>query len=717
MKRVLMRFLALALAFLAASPSLRAEVFYGIAPDSIWTVDVNSGGPATQVATINPPLPANANATLAVRPSDGMVFYLDSQGVNPNLWKWNPLTPAIPPQLVGGTGLATGVVRLVFDLSGNLYAMNTGAGATLWTLNQNTGAFLTALPTSGAVTNGGGDICINPQTGTIYVVGGTALYTLDFTTGVVTLLGTVTGVPGSMTGCAFDHTGRMVTSPGATLYQVNTTTLVGTALPNATGATAFGDLGTAPGRTSDLSLAMVASTLTPGTTVSYTITLTNSGPSTDTGVQVKDLLPAGLTFVSATPSQGTYTSGTGIWNVGVLPVGSVTLTINATVTGAVSPVTNTAQVSAADNADPDSTPNNSVASEDDQASVTVTPSPDLQIVKFAPTTFAIGVNGTYTLTVNNTLGSAASSGTITVTDAMPTGLTVVGTPTGTGWNCAASTATNVNCTSVTVIAAGATSPNPITVTVLPAAAAAPSVTNTATVSGGGDGIGTNNTSTITTSVCAATCPDVTVSKTGPASFTVGATGTYVITVKNIGGLATSAAYSFIDTLPTGMTLSAVPAAGAGWTCTANSPAAGDNIVGGGRVACTSATALAAGASSTTVSATVNVAAGAAPSAVNNVAVSGGGEPPGNTGNDSFQLTTPVLSMDLAVTKTGPAQINVGGTGTYTFTVRNIGGAASTGTYTIDDLLPTGITISTVPAGTGWTCTAGAPASTPWVATR
>ena len=34
--------------------------------------------------------------------------------------------------------------------------------------------------------------------------------------------------------------------------------------------------------------------------------LTNNGPDAATGVQVTDLLPAGLTFVTATPSQGTY---------------------------------------------------------------------------------------------------------------------------------------------------------------------------------------------------------------------------------------------------------------------------------------------------------------------------------------------------------------------------------------------------------------------------
>ena len=53
----------------------------------------------------------------------------------------------------------------------------------------------------------------------------------------------------------------------------------------------------------------------------FTITLDNAGPDGATGIVVRDLLPAGLTFVSSTPSQGSYTSGTGLWNVGAVNSG------------------------------------------------------------------------------------------------------------------------------------------------------------------------------------------------------------------------------------------------------------------------------------------------------------------------------------------------------------------------------------------------------------
>jgi uncharacterized repeat protein (TIGR01451 family) len=136
----------------------------------------------------------------------------------------------------------------------------------------------------------------------------------------------------------------------------------------------------------DLELTQTVSTATPaaGANVTFTITLTNQGPNNPTGVKVLDALPAGLTFVSATPSVGTYTASTGIWDLGaataVASGTSKTLTITATAAqGGV--LKNTAQISASGLPDIDSTPNNSVATEDDQASVTVTSTAALPVDK------------------------------------------------------------------------------------------------------------------------------------------------------------------------------------------------------------------------------------------------------------------------------------------------------------------------------------------------
>jgi uncharacterized repeat protein (TIGR01451 family) len=87
----------------------------------------------------------------------------------------------------------------------------------------------------------------------------------------------------------------------------------------------------------DIRVTKSVSNSTPavGTNVTFTISARNLGPNNATGVQVSDLLPSGLAFVSATPSAGTaYTVGTGVWDIGNLAVNATaTLRIVATVTG------------------------------------------------------------------------------------------------------------------------------------------------------------------------------------------------------------------------------------------------------------------------------------------------------------------------------------------------------------------------------------------------
>src|SRR5262249_7588785 len=86
----------------------------------------------------------------------------------------------------------------------------------------------------------------------------------------------------------------------------------------------------------DLALSKTVSDPTPNVsdTITYTITLSDKGPNAATSAQVTDVLPAGLSFVSAAPSQGTYVPGSGLWTVGTVDVGSPqTLVIRATVTG------------------------------------------------------------------------------------------------------------------------------------------------------------------------------------------------------------------------------------------------------------------------------------------------------------------------------------------------------------------------------------------------
>jgi uncharacterized repeat protein (TIGR01451 family) len=79
--------------------------------------------------------------------------------------------------------------------------------------------------------------------------------------------------------------------------------------------------------------------------VVYTVIVTNNGPTNASGVVVDEPLPAGLSYVSSSATQGSYNSATGKWTVGGLVVGAkATLTLTATVNNA-GAITNTATVS------------------------------------------------------------------------------------------------------------------------------------------------------------------------------------------------------------------------------------------------------------------------------------------------------------------------------------------------------------------------------------
>ncbi|HEX7139791.1 MAG TPA: IPTL-CTERM sorting domain-containing protein [Vicinamibacterales bacterium] len=124
----------------------------------------------------------------------------------------------------------------------------------------------------------------------------------------------------------------------------------------------------------DLSVTKVASAGPYGTglPITYTITVANGGATGASNVVVADTLPAGMTFVSATPSQGSCNSSSPVsCSLGTVAAsGSATITLKATLPATPGPVTNTATVSSDT---PDSNPGNNSGS----ATVTVIPSQNI----------------------------------------------------------------------------------------------------------------------------------------------------------------------------------------------------------------------------------------------------------------------------------------------------------------------------------------------------
>ena len=131
-------------------------------------------------------------------------------------------------------------------------------------------------------------------------------------------------------------------------------------------------------KSADISLVKTVDNTAPaeGDELVYTIEVTNSGPDPATGVEVTDLLPEGLTYVTHAETAGIFDELLGIWDIGDMAVGiteQLTITVTVDEGTADSTITNTGEVTESDLPDPDSTPDNDDPNEDDQddASITV----------------------------------------------------------------------------------------------------------------------------------------------------------------------------------------------------------------------------------------------------------------------------------------------------------------------------------------------------------
>jgi uncharacterized repeat protein (TIGR01451 family) len=297
----------------------------------------------------------------------------------------------------------------------------------------------------------------------------------------------------------------------------------------------------------DLSLAKFVSKARPnvGQVITYTVRLTNNGPSTATGVRIRDVLPAGLTFVSARPSQGNYNSTTGIWTVGTVPnTASRGLQIQARVTSH-SAQTNRAIISHSNQFDP-VTGNNS-------ASATIVPQQaDLALSKTVDNpTPNVGNAVTFTVTLVNKGPDTATS--VSVRDVLPPGLQL--------FSATPSQGTYANGVwSVGTVTTSAAQTLTITALVLSSGAS----TNTAKIRHANqfDPNASNNSASATVTPMPQNISDLAVTKTASTQqVAVGQSVIYTLTVHNLGPNPASNV-SVTDRLPQGLTfVSAQPSQG------------------------------------------------------------------------------------------------------------------------------------------------------------
>jgi uncharacterized repeat protein (TIGR01451 family)/CSLREA domain-containing protein len=174
------------------------------------------------------------------------------------------------------------------------------------------------------------------------------------------------------TGGSVTYTANCAVSPLASGMLSNTATVTvpgGMIDPNPGNNSATDTDTLAPG-SADLAIIKTASGMAffASQPMTYNISVSNAGPTTANAVVVTDVLPAGATFVSATPSQGSCSGTTTVTcSLGTIANGgSATIALSVSPTAA-GPLSNTATVSAAPQPDPN--PANNAAT----AAVTVQP--------------------------------------------------------------------------------------------------------------------------------------------------------------------------------------------------------------------------------------------------------------------------------------------------------------------------------------------------------
>ncbi len=439
---------------------------------------------------------------------------------------------------------------------------------------------------------------------------------------------------------------------------------------------------------SDLSITKTnnVNSLVPGTQTTYTIVVSNSGPSAVVGAAVTDIMPANLVIGSwtCTASAGSScASPSGNVNitttVNLLSGGTATFTVNSTVAStATGTVTNTATVAAPAGSTDSNSSNNSASDTD-----TLTPTSDLSITKTNNnTTVTAGNQVSYTIIVTNNGPSAVTNAP--VVDTLPAKLT------NANWTCLASSGSSCGASngagsinSTVTLANGGTATYTLTATV--AGDAIGTLTNTASVSapsGSTDPSAGNNSANDTDNVISLS--NLQITKTAnPTQPIPGSQFTYTVTVTNNGPSPVTGA-TVTDNVPGILT-------NVSWTCAASGGSSCGAANGTGNI---NTTVNLANGGTATFTLTASLPANATGTITNTASVSsptGVTDPDGNN-NQTSVTSTLQPNSDLSVTKVAnAATVRAGDEVTYTITARNNGPSVANNVV-VTDPLPAGVTL-------------------------
>ena len=437
-----------------------------------------------------------------------------------------------------------------------------------------------------------------------------------------------------------------------------------------------------------------AATAFAGNNLTYTITITNNGPSDAQSVVVSDTLPPFTTFVSQSQTSGpvfTLANAANVLNdtIATLANGaSATISVVVNVsTGAAngSTLVNIANVTSPT---PDPLPGNNSGT----ATTTVSTSSDMAITKTVDIpTPVLGTNVVFTVTLTNNGPSDATN--VVVSDVLPAGLTYVTSNAASG--------TYAPGTGLWTIPA-LISLSSTTLTVTATAATVGAKTNTATILSADqpDAIPGNNSASATVTP---QYPELSVSKTdNVAVVQPGNTLTYVLTFQNNGNRnATNVVIT--ETVPANTTFVAAGST-PGW------------IVAGANMTLNVGTVV-AGAPARTATFVVHVN-NTVPVGTTQIANTASIDDDHTNGPDPIPLNNTTSDIDaliaapdfVIVKSDGGKTVLPGNVLVYTLTYSNAGSIDATGVV-VSETVPANMTFVAVQSSIGWSFADGDPAGT------
>jgi uncharacterized repeat protein (TIGR01451 family) len=236
-----------------------------------------------------------------------------------------------------------------------------------------------------------------------------------------------------------------------------------------------------------------ASNIVIGSNETYNLVVTNNAATTATEVLITNMIPAGATYVSATPGTGTCFQSN---NIITCQLGDLVSsgTINIAVVVTLNTIGNNTNTVFVDSVNPDSASVNNSSSE---ISTVIANPVDMSVsMSNSATPINFASNETYVITVRNN-SATDIAGALVLTSTLPSNASYVSFS-GTGWSCAA--ISNVVTCNLATLAASTSS----VVNIVATLNTAGSNTNTATISvANTDGNSANDTSVVVTTVNAA----------------------------------------------------------------------------------------------------------------------------------------------------------------------------------------------------------------------